>query len=392
MKQRSGVLIIAVIVLLAAGAAILILWLGRPNMTTTELRQRIGQMLLVGFRGAEVSQTSTIVAAVRDLNLGGVILFDVDVPSGRTVERNIVNPTQTRKLIADLQRWTPTPLWVAVDAEGGKVNRLKTKYGFLEIPSAEEMGRLGLAATREIAGKLADELAGLGFNLNFAPVVDVNVNPQNPVIGALGRSFSADPEQVTACAAAFIEGLHSQRIATSLKHFPGHGSSAADSHLGLVDVTSSWSTSELIPYRDLISRGLVDMVMTAHVINRTVDQDYPATLSTRFIGPILREQFQFNGPVVSDDLEMGAITQNFGFEEALVRAVNAGCDLLILSNNDSLYDDNAAYRAVEAIYQAVQSGKIPSARIWQASERLRVLKEAFGVLPATTPIETRSTP
>ena len=134
------------------------------------------------------------------------------------------------------------------------------------------------------------------------------------------------------------------------------------------------------------------MVMTAHVINRTVDQDYPATLSTRFIGPILREQFQFNGPVVSDDLEMGAITQNFGFEEALVRAVNAGCDLLILSNNDSLYDDNAAYRAVEAIYQAVQSGKIPSARIWQASERLRVLKEAFGVLPATTPIETRSTP
>ncbi len=363
MKQRSGVLIIAVIVLLAAGAAILILWLGRPNMTTTELRQRIGQMLLVGFRGAEVSQTSTIVAAVRDLNLGGVILFDVDVPSGRTVERNIVNPTQTRKLIADLQRWTPTPLWVAVDAEGGKVNRLKTKYGFLEIPSAEEMGRLGLAATREIAGKLADELAGLGFNLNFAPVVDVNVNPQNPVIGALGRSFSADPEQVTACAAAFIEGLHSQRIATSLKHFPGHGSSAADSHLGLVDVTSSWSTSELIPYRDLISRGLVDMVMTAHVINRTVDQDYPATLSTRFIGPILREQFQFNGPVVSDDLEMGAITQNFGFEEALVRAVNAGCDLLILSNNDSLYDDNAAYRAVEAIYQAVQSGKIPSARI-----------------------------
>jgi len=392
MKQRSGVLIVAVIVLLAAGAAILILWLGRPNMTTTELRQRIGQMLLVGFRGAEVSQTSTIVAAVRDLNLGGVILFDIDVPSGRTVERNIVNPSQTRTLIADLQRWTPTPLWVAVDVEGGKVNRLKAKYGFLEIPSAEEMGRLGPAATGEIADKLAGELAGLGFNLNFAPVVDVNVNPQNPVIGALGRSFSADPEQVTACAAAFIEGMHSQRIATSLKHFPGHGSSAADSHLGLVDVTSSWSTSELIPYRDLIARGLVDMVMTAHVINRNVDQDYPATLSTRFIGPILREQFQFNGPVVSDDLEMGAITQHFGFEEALVRAVNAGCDLLILSNNGSLYDDNAAYRAVEAIYQAVQSGKIPSARIWQASERLRVLKEAFGVLPAPTPIEIDSTP
>ena len=392
MKQRSVVLIMAVIVLLAAGAAILILWLGRPNMTTTELRQRIGQMLLVGFRGAEVSQTSTIVTAVRDLNLGGVILFDIDVPSGRTIPRNIVNPVQTRDLIADLQRWTPTPLWVAVDAEGGKVNRLKAKYGFLEIPSAEEMGQMGPVATREIADKLAGELVSLGFNLDFAPVVDVNVNPQNPVIGALGRSFSADPEQVTACAAAFIEGMHSQRIATSLKHFPGHGSSADDSHLGLVDVTSSWTTRELIPYRDLISRGLVDMVMTAHVMNRSVDPDYPATLSTRFIGPILREQLQFNGPVASDDLEMGAITQHFGFEEALVRAVNAGCDLLILSNNGSLYDDRAAYQAAEAIYQAVQSGKISSSRIWQASERLRALKQAFGLLPAATPVDTGGNP
>ncbi|MEI6308822.1 MAG: glycoside hydrolase family 3 N-terminal domain-containing protein [bacterium] len=392
MKQRSTVLIVAILVLAAAGVALFILWLGRPNMTTAELRQRIGQMLLVGFRGAEASQTSTIVAAIRDLNLGGVILFDIDVPSGRTVERNIVDPAQTRKLIADLQRWSPTSLWIAVDAEGGKVNRLKAKYGFLEIPSAEEMGRMGPAATREIADKLAGQLAELGFNLNFAPVVDVNVNPQNPVIGALGRSFSADPDQVTACAAAFIEGMHSQRIATSLKHFPGHGSSASDSHLGLVDITSSWTTRELIPYRDLISRGLVDMVMTAHVINRSVDPEYPATLSTRFIGPILREQFQFKGPVVSDDLEMGAITQNFGFEEALVRAVNAGCDLLILSNNGSLYDDRAAYQAVEAIYQAVQSGKISSTRIWQSSERLRTLKEAFGVLPAPTPVETGGTP
>ncbi|MCE5282919.1 MAG: beta-N-acetylhexosaminidase, partial [Deltaproteobacteria bacterium] len=379
--QRTPILILACIVVVALGAYMVYYYLNQPRLSDQELRQQLGQMLLVGFRGTEASETSTIARNVKDLHLGGVILYDIDVPSGRTFPRNIVDPEQTRQLIADLQRSATTPLLVAADIEGGKVNRLKPKYGFPELPSAAEMGKLGPEKTRQIATDLARELADLGINFDFAPVVDLNINPDNPVIGALGRSFSDDPATVVSCAGAFVQGLHSQRIIACLKHFPGHGSSTADSHLGMVDVTSTWRTTELIPYRDLIQQGLADAVMTAHVINQEIDPDFPATLSNNFIEPILRKQLLFKGPVISDDLEMGAITQNYGFEEALIQAVNAGCDLLILSNNGSSYDDGVAARAIETLYQAVQAGKISKIRIVQSFERIRQLKADLGLVP-----------
>jgi beta-N-acetylhexosaminidase len=383
MKQRTLVLILGCLVLAIMVVVLLTMYLNQPQLSDQELRQRIGQMLLVGFRGIEASETSSISRSLHDLNLGGVILFDIDVPSGRTFPRNIVDPVQTKKLTADLQLRAPTPLLIAIDVEGGKVNRLKAKYGFPDIPSAAEMGKLGPARVQEIGADVGRELADLGINFDFAPVVDLNVNPANPVIGALGRSFSEDPATVVACASAFIQGLHSHGIISCLKHFPGHGSSTADSHLGMVDVTETWTSKELIPYRDLIQQDLADAVMTAHVMNRAVDPDYPATLSDNFIIPTLRNQLLFQGPVISDDLEMGAITLNYGFGEALIRAVNAGCDMLILSNNGSVYDDGAAARAVETLFNAAQAGKISKIRIMQASERVRLLKVSFGLLSAT---------
>jgi beta-N-acetylhexosaminidase len=383
MKQRTLVLILGCLVLAIMVVVLLTMYLNQPQLSDQELRQRIGQMLLVGFRGIEASETSSISRSLHDLNLGGVILFDIDVPSGRTFPRNIVDPVQTKKLTADLQLRAPTPLLIAIDVEGGKVNRLKAKYGFPDIPSAAEMGKLGPARVQEIGADVGRELADLGINFDFAPVVDLNVNPANPVIGALGRSFSEDPATVVACAGAFIQGLHSHGIISCLKHFPGHGSSTADSHLGMVDVTETWTSKELIPYRDLIQQDLADAVMTAHVMNRAVDPDYPATLSDNFIIPTLRNQLLFQGPVISDDLEMGAITLNYGFGEALIRAVNAGCDMLILSNNGSVYDDGAAARAVETLFNAAQAGKISKIRIMQASERVRLLKVSFGLLSAT---------
>jgi beta-N-acetylhexosaminidase len=383
MKQRTLVLILGCLVLAIMVVVLLTMYLNQPQLSDQELRQRIGQMLLVGFRGIEASETSSISRSLHDLNLGGVILFDIDVPSERTFPRNIVDPVQTKKLTADLQLRAPTPLLIAIDVEGGKVNRLKAKYGFPDIPSAAEMGKLGPARVQEIGADVGRELADLGINFDFAPVVDLNVNPANPVIGALGRSFSEDPATVVACASAFIQGLHSHGIISCLKHFPGHGSSTADSHLGMVDVTETWTSKELIPYRDLIQQDLADAVMTAHVMNRAVDPDYPATLSDNFIIPTLRNQLLFQGPVISDDLEMGAITLNYGFGEALIRAVNAGCDMLILSNNGSVYDDGAAARAVETLFNAAQAGKISKIRIMQASERVRLLKVSFGLLSAT---------
>lgn len=384
MKRRILLLILAVAVLLS----IVVYWVflyrqAQPEMTDQELRLRIGQMLLVGFRGTEVTETATIVRALRELNLGGVVLYDIDVPSGRTFPRNIVNSAQVQRLNRDLQRSSPTPLFIAIDVEGGKVNRLKPKYGFPEISSAQEMGQGSAEQIEQTATLLGQELAALGINWDFAPVVDVNINPENPVIGALGRSFSADPAKVSQDAAAFVRGLHQSRIISSLKHFPGHGSSSEDSHLGLVDVTDSWRSEELIPYRELIKTGLADAVMTAHVMNRTVDPVYPATLSPLFLQNILRNTLLFQGVIVSDDMEMGAIVGNFGFADALVRAVNAGCDLLILSNNGQTYDDEIARKARDILFAACKEGQIPPIKIWQASERIAQLKQHYGLLASS---------
>ena len=180
---------------------------------------------------------------------------------------------------------------------------------------------------------MAKTLAAAGINHNLAPVVDINSNPANPVIGALGRSFSADPAVVIAQARAFIEAHHAHDVTTTLKHFPGHGSSQADSHLGLVDVSATWQRDELEPYRVLIGEGIVDTVMTAHVFNTQLDPTYPATLSKATITGILRDELGFDGVVITDDMNMQAITSQYGFEQAAVLAVQAGADLLAYGNN-----------------------------------------------------------
>ncbi len=342
------------------------------------LLKKIGQMLMIGFQGTEINQNSYISQAIQDLNLGGIILFDYDVPS-KSSPRNILNPKQTKKLITDLQSFSKIPLFIAVDAEGGYVNRLKPKYGFIQVPSAQEMGNKNPQETKKISFALAEELAELGINLNFAPVVDVNVNPNNPVIGKIERSFSADPEKVVAHASNFIQGHHQKDIITALKHFPGHGSSETDSHKGMTDITQTYQEKELIPYQELISQEVVDMVMTAHIVNRDIDADYPATLSPLFIDKILRQELNFQGVVVSDDMQMGAITEHYGFAEAIILAIQAGCDMLIISNNNKIYDQTAPYRAQQIIFQAVQDKKIPLQRIEKSYQRIHSLKQKFNI-------------
>jgi beta-N-acetylhexosaminidase len=344
-----------------------------------ELKQKIGQMLIVGFRGTEIDRASYISKAINILNLGGVILFDKDNPSSGKITRNITGPEQTKKLIADLNKYSQSPLFVAVDAEGGYINRLKEKYGFAYIPSAEEMGKGSIEETKNQADILGQELKSLGFNMDFAPDVDVNVNPENPVIGYLERSFSNDPEKVYQYASSLIEGLHQNNIITAIKHFPGHGSSTSDSHLGIVDVTNTYTQEELIPYQKLIENGYSDMVMTAHIMNTNIDPDYPATLSSLFIKNILKDQLKFQGVIVSDDMQMGAIVNNYGYNEAIIRAINAGCDMLIISNNGTTYDEKAPYDAVDIIYKAVKSGQISEQQINDSYNRIQTLKEKYGI-------------
>ncbi len=346
---------------------------------TPTLEEKVSQMLLIGFRGTAIPDGHETARTLRDIPIGGVVLFDYDVPSG-SFPRNIINPRQIRKLTARLQSLSQTPLLIAVDAEGGRVNRLRARYGFLDIPSAAEAGKAKTAELSGIYRKLAAQLAAAGVNLNLAPVVDVNVNPDNPVIGGLGRSFSSDPEKVVEYARAFISAHRGYKVLTAIKHFPGHGGSCEDSHLGLTDITDTFTKQEYIPFKKIIMTGLADAVMTAHVMNRNIDPEYPATLSPRFIQKILREQWNYSGVVISDDLHMGAILNHYSFSDAVVQAAQAGCDLLAISNNGRKYDPEAAYKARDALLQAVLKGRLSEESVTLSYQRIMRLKQSAGIL------------
>jgi beta-N-acetylhexosaminidase len=340
------------------------------------LEAMLGEMLMVGFRGLVADPHSPIGEDIRAGRVGGVILFDYDVALGSRT-RNIESPSQVRDLVDGLQAMTPKTLLMAVDQEGGRVMRLKPRHGFPEAPSAEALGAAGDPdATRRAGAAIGQTLAAVGFNVNFAPVVDVNVNPANPVIGGLDRAFSSDPEAVARHAAAFVEGLHEHGVLACLKHFPGHGSSTGDTHVGLTDVTDTWTDEELVPYRRLIAAGLADMVMTAHIMHRGLDPDRPASLSREIVTGMLRRDLSYDGVVVTDDLQMGAITEQYGPEEAAALAVRAGADILLIGNNLA-YDPDVARRVVAHLASEVRAGRIEARRIRESWERIQSLKAGF---------------
>ncbi|MEL7832547.1 glycoside hydrolase family 3 protein [Fodinibius sp. Rm-B-1B1-1] len=347
--------------------------LQEKTKTQPSLDEKIGQMLLVGFRGTSVADTNHIKRDLTNYHVGGVVLFDYDVPTKSTT-RNIESPSQLQKLIQDLKQLGGTRLIVSIDQEGGKVARLKPEKGFSKTVSAAYLGQLDNAdSTRHYARKSAETLANLGINMNFAPVVDLNVNPDNPIIGGIDRSFSADPQTVTKHASIYIQTFDNHGVWTVLKHFPGHGSSKNDSHLGVVDVTDTWSEQELIPYKKLIDRDLVDAIMTAHIFNRNIDPDFPATLSKPAIEGLLRNDLKYKGLVISDDLMMGAIRNEYGLKTTIKNALTAGVDILTFGNN-SIYDPNIVPKAHQIIKELVQEGTISKQRITESYNKIMELK------------------
>ncbi|QGY41940.1 glycoside hydrolase family 3 [Pseudodesulfovibrio cashew] len=333
----------------------------------------IGQMLMAGFRGYTVDDDSTIMRDIRERHLGGVILFDRDMTAWLDKGRNIKDPAQVKGLITKLKSAAHIPLLVAVDQEGGRVQRLKETYGFTPTPSAQELGAgpdEGVSAAADVVGRTLQEA---GFNLDFAPVADVNVNPESPAIGALGRSFSADPDRVAECDGLFLRGLASHGVLGCLKHFPGHGSAGTDSHKGVTDVTATWSKDELTPYRKLIGKGAAKVIMTAHIFNARLDPVYPATLSRKVIGGLLRGELGFDGVVITDDMDMGAITEMYGREEAVRLAIEAGADILLFGNN-LRFDPDVVRKAHAIIRRLVDTGAIPRERIELSYSRIMSLK------------------
>lgn len=375
--NNFGLVMKKILPLLLIGVLILINSCSDPTevspIETVQLEEKIGQMLLIGFRGLSVTDDSQIARDVMSGRIGGVVLYDRDVALGSS-ERNIQSPEQVKKLISTLQSYAEIKLFVAVDQEGGSVNRLKQKFGFPATVSQQYLGTLDNPdSTNFYASRTGYTLNSLGFNLNFAPVVDVNINPESPAIGKIGRSFSADPAIVSKHARIEIDALHNYLILATLKHFPGHGSAASDSHLGFTDVTSTWQDIELLPYKNLIGGGFNDVVMTAHIFNANLDPYYPATLSKNIITGILRNEIGFKGVIISDDMNMAAITSQYGLEQAIELSVNAGVDILIFANNLT-YNEQIAVDAVRIIKSLVESGRITQERINQSYNRIMTLK------------------
>lgn len=349
------------------------------------LRDKIGQMLIIGFKGDAVDHNSPIVKAMTEQNLGGVILYD------RKLEgKNILNPQQVQTLNTHLQKWNheghqrndrpDLPLLIAVDYEGGKVNRLKESYGFPPTLSAATIGQMSLDQADQQAAMMANTLETAGFNLDFAPVVDININPDNPIIGQLERSFANNPGDVAKYAELFSQNFLARHIQCAYKHFPGHGSSSSDSHLGFVDVTNEWQADELEPYQQLLAGpNPCGMVMTAHVINRKLDDsDLPATLSHKILTELLREQMKFSGVIITDDMQMLAIRDHYGLKQAITLAINAGADMLMFANQLMPNEpDQYPQELIDLIENEVKLGHISETSIDASYQRIVQLKQSL---------------
>jgi beta-N-acetylhexosaminidase len=342
------------------------------NNKKISLRNKIGAMLMFGFRGIEHSDDSVqeIIKDIKNYNLGGVILF----------KYNIVSPKQLSSL-TDSFKQANSKLLISVDQEGGKVQRLNSKNGFKDTDSAKNISEhYTLNEAYQAYNDMAKMLKTNGINFNFAPVVDVDTQPACSVIGDLERSYSSDVSKVIQYARQFINAHRDQDVLTAVKHFPGHGFAKGDTHKGITDVTDLANPDvELKPYEELLIDSTHISVMTAHIVNRNLDSEgFPATLSQKIISGVLRKQLDFQGVVVTDALEMAAIRNHYSLEEVVVRAINAGNDILVFSRNSaaSLNDDkddswNTTPQAiVEIIETAVADGKISKHRIEESYERI----------------------
>ena len=334
-----------------------------PTAAPLPLRQRAARMLLVGFGGRQLKPDAAILRAIAEEGIGGVILF----------ERNIESPDQLAELTATLRAAAAArTLLIAVDQEGGAVARLGPEHGFPTTPRAAQVGQVGdpghaLAVGREIAAMLA----AAGINLNLAPVVDLDVNPDNPSIGALGRSYSADPDAVVEMAGAFIRGHREQAVLTTLKHFPGLGSATGDTDREFVDVSATWSETELEPYRQLIGAGLVDLVMAANALNGQVDARNPASLSAT-THDVLRDELGWDGVVITDDLGAGALRDNYSQDDILRLAISAGNDLLLLAITVRRPTDIVP-GTLDTIVRLVEDGELDETMLDRAGARLVAL-------------------
>jgi beta-N-acetylhexosaminidase len=335
----------------------------------------MGQLLIAGFNGQQIP--AELKSLAREFSLGGVILF----------ARNVAEPEQVADVAFEALRLVPDlPVWVSVDQEGGRVARLKSP--FTVWPPMATLGRSGdVALAIRFARALAEELKAVGVTLDYAPVLDILTNPKNPVIG--DRALAEKAEEVARLGSAIITTLQGEGLAACGKHFPGHGDTSTDSHFELPLVEhppDRLRQIEFVPFRAAIAADVATM-MTAHVLVPALDEQRPASLSKRIVAGVLRDELHYDGVILSDDLEMKAIANEYAVPAAAVLAVEAGCDGVLICSGD--HDTQAA--AIEALVHAVEADRLPLTRIEDALARQRRAKERFLAMPvAARPLTGRA--
>jgi beta-N-acetylhexosaminidase len=344
-----------------------------PAFNEAALRQKIASLLVVGFRGEEVNSGDWIVKAIKNQGLGGVILFDIDQLTKK--RRNIASPTQVKNLISTLKAASPGRLIVSMDMEGGEIARLNPGDGFPATKSEAQIGAANSPSeTRSWAAGMAASMKSIGVNMDYAPVVDLNLNTHNPAIAELDRSFSSSVSVVVANASEEITVMRAAGIKTSLKHFPGFGSATGNTDFGVVDVSKTWKPVELEPYQQLLAAGKVDSILVTHLINSQLDPArLPASLSKAMITGELRGKLGWKGPVVSDDMQAHALTAKYGRAQATGMALEAGMDLLVYCNQQ-VYDPNIVDETLDTVVGLVRGNHLSEAQIDASVARVDTLR------------------
>jgi beta-N-acetylhexosaminidase len=346
-------------------------WLGwfRPR---DKLAVAVGELLLVGFYGSNPGSLSARLLArqVRRGQVGSVFFVSQNIGTAEEVAGLL------RLFLTRME--TARPL-LAIDHEGGVVQRLTEAHGFTRVPAARDVAAtMSLMEARSLYAQAGRELAALGFNVNLGPVLDVD-EPDNPAIGVHGRAYAADPARIAAYAQAFVEGFASAGISCAAKHFPGHGRAVSDSHDGAADISATWTEAELEPFARLFaSPHAPPMVMTGHLrLDPVAPDGRPATVSAQIVTGLLRTRLGYRGVVVTDDLDMGAVSNVMDRKEAVVQAIAAGSDLLMIKNLFG-YDPLMPQRAVGWVRAAIARGLLREEQVMMAAERIRALKRASG--------------
>ena len=348
------------------------------NLTKSKtLEHMVGQMILAGFKGKIIDKKTDIYKWIKSYNLGGVLLYDLEMTQDPPGKRNIESPEQLKRLTTELQKISTTPLFISVDQEGGIVNRLTPEYGFPEFQSWEQIGRkTNFEETKTFSKLVSKTLKKASINFNLAPVLDIKKKYQS-AISIEGRSISSEPQNIIKHSKIFIDEHRKNRIATCGKHFPGQGSAIQDAHIETTDISETWNEHELIPYKNLIKENKLDAIMIGHVLVRQLDNKYPASLSKKIVNEILRKKMGYNGLVICDDPIMKAISENYKWNEILMLMINAGIDLICLGNNLVPYRKNLIPKSIEAIISMVKNGIISNKRIYESYNRIQKLKSTL---------------